>query len=306
MLLSISSSFFFYHLQLGRRIESMVLPLELLQHIRSSDFTTEREYEAWQRRNLKVLEAGLLIHPHFPLDKSLTAPQRLCHILHAASQKPIDTGKHSESMRVLSSLVTSLAFRSSDGSASDICHWADGIPLNLHLYKILIKACFDVNDETSVVEEVDNVLDQVKKTWLILGIDQVFHNLCFFWVLFHQYVTTGETENDLIFAVNRLILEVVEDAKTIHASEYAKILSSTLRLVLDWAEKKLSQYHEFFYRVNIDVMQSVLSLGVSAARMLVDISHEYGKQREEVDMACSRVDAYIRSSVRNTFSQASI
>lgn len=287
----------------------MVLPLELLQHLRSSDFTTEREYEAWQRRNLKVLEAGLLVHPHFPLDKSLTAPQRLRQILHAASQKPIDAGKHSESMRVLSNLVSSLAFRSTDGSASDICHWADGIPLNLHLYKILIESCFDLNDGTSVVEEVDDVLDQVKKTWLILGIDQLFHNLCFFWVLFHQYVVTGETENNLIFAVDHLILELVEDAKrpkTIHASIYMKMLSSTLRLVLDWAEKKLSQYHEFFYRVNIDVMKSVVSLGVTAARTLVDIAHEYGKQRKEVDVACSRVDAYIRSSVRSTFSQASI
>ncbi|KAH6798599.1 elongation factor Ts [Perilla frutescens var. frutescens] len=289
--------------QLGRRIESMVLPLELLQHFRSSDFTSEQEYEAWQRRNLKILEAGLLIHPHLPLDKSLTAPQRLQHILHSASEKPIDMGKHSESMQALCNVVTSLACRSFDGSTSDICHWADGIPLNLHLYRILIEACFDVNDETSVVEEVDDVLDQVKKTWVILGIDQVFHNLCFLWVLLHQYIATGETENDLLFAADHMMVEVVKDANSIHDPEHLKISTSTLSLILDWAEKKLSQYHNFFYRVNIDVMQSVLSLGVSAARILVDISHEYGKKRKEVDVACSRVDAYIRSSARNTFSQ---
>ncbi|XP_057806702.1 protein unc-13 homolog [Salvia miltiorrhiza] len=289
--------------QLGRRIESMVLPLELLQHFRSSDFSSEREYEAWQRRNLKILEAGLLIHPHVPLDKSLTAPQRLRHILHAASEKPIDTDKHSESMLVLCNVVTSLACRSFDGSTSDICHWADGIPLNLHLYKILIEACFDVNDEASVVEEVDDVLDQVKKTWVILGIDQVFHNLCFLWVLFHQYIATGETENDLLFAVDHMMVEVVKDADLAYDPKYSKILSSTLSLILDWADKRLSQYHEFFHRVNIDVMQSVLTIGVSAARVLMDISREYDKKRKEVDVACSRVDAYIRSSVRNTFSQ---
>lgn len=284
----------------------MVLPLELLQHFRLSDFTSEREYEAWQRRNLKILEAGLLVHPHLPLDKSLTAPQRLRHILHAASEKPIETGKHSESMLVLSNVVTSLACRSFDGSTSDICHWADGIPLNLHLYKILLEACFDVNDETSVVEEVDDVLDQVKKTWVILGIDQVFHNLCFMWLLFHQYISTGETENDLLFAVDRMMEEVVKDANLTSDTKYSKILCSTLSLMLDWAEKRLSRYHEFFHRVNMDVMHSILTIGVSAARLLVDRSHEYGKKTKEVDVACSRVDAYIRSSVCNTFSQASI
>lgn len=284
----------------------MVLPLELLQHFRSSDFTGEREYDAWQKRNLKILEAGLLFHPHLPPDKSQTAPQRLLQILHAASEKPIETGKHSESMHILRSVVTSLACRSFDGSASDICHWADGIPLNLHLYKILLEACFDVNDETSVIEEVDEVLDQIKKTWVILGINQVFHNLCFFWVLFHQYIATRETEDDLLFAADHMMVEVEKDANSTHDPEYSKILSLMLSLILDWAEKMLLRYHDIFYRVNIDVMQSVLSLGVSAARILVDISHEDGKKRKEVDVACSRVDAYIRSSLRNAFSQASM
>lgn len=289
--------------QLGRRIESMVLPLELLKHMRSSDFPSEREFEAWQRRNLKILEAGLLIHPQLPLDKSLTAAQRLRHILHAASGKPIDTGKHSESMNVLSNIVTSLACRSFDGSTSDICHWADGIPINLHLYKILLEACFDVNDETSIVEEVDDVLDQVKKAWVILGIDQVFHNLCFLWVLFHHYIATGETENDLLLATEHMMVEVVKDANSTHDLEHSKILNSILCLILDWAEKRLSRYHDFFYRANIDVMQCVLSLGVSAASILVDSPLEYGKKRKEVDVACIRVDAYIRSSVCNIFSQ---
>lgn len=292
--------------QLGKRIESMVLPLELLQHIRSSDFTNEREYYTFQKRNLKLLEAGLLFHPHLPLDNSETAPQRLRQILQATSDKPLETEKHSESMRTLHNVVTSLASRSFDGSISDICHWADGIPLNLHLYRILLEACFDVNDEASVIEEIDEVLEQIKKTWVILGMDQVFHNLCFLWVLFTQYLATGETENDLLCAADHMMLELVNDANSTRDPEYLKILMSTVKLILDWAEKILHRYHDVFYRVNIDVMQIVLSLGVSAARLLVDISHGDGKKRKEVDVAWSRVDEYIRLSVRNAFSQASL
>ncbi|KAL2229011.1 UNVERIFIED_CONTAM: Protein unc-13 [Sesamum indicum] len=288
--------------QLGRRTESMVLPLELLHHFRSSDFTSREEYEAWQRKTLKIFEAGLLVHPYLPHDKSETDAQRLQQILQTASEKPIETGKFSESMHILSDVVTSLACRSFDGSVSSICHWADGIPLNLHLYRILLEACFDLNDETSLIEEVDEVLEQVKKAWSILGINQEFHNLCFLWVLFHQYVATGEIEDDLLLAADRMMVEVEKDANSTHDPEYSKILNSTLSLMLDWAEKRLRQYHDIFYRGNIELMQSVLSLGASAAKIL-DVSHEYGKKRNELDVTCSRVDAYIRSSVRSAFSQ---
>ncbi|KRY02714.1 hypothetical protein T12_7690, partial [Trichinella patagoniensis] len=37
--------------QLGRRIESIVLPLELLQQFKASDFADLQEYEAWRSRN---------------------------------------------------------------------------------------------------------------------------------------------------------------------------------------------------------------------------------------------------------------
>ncbi|KAL7093654.1 hypothetical protein ACP275_11G052500 [Erythranthe tilingii] len=284
--------------QLGRRIESMVLPLELLQHLKPSDFTTQLEYDACQKRILKILEAGLLVHPHLPLDNSQTAPQRLRQILHTASGKPIEIGKQSESMNILRNVVTSLACRSFDGSMSDTCHWADGVPLNLHLYRILLQACFDVNDESSVIDEVDEVLDQIKKTWVVLGINQVFHNLCFLWVLFNQYISTGEIEDDLVFATEKMLVEVEKDANSTNDPAYSKILCSTLSLVLDWAEKMLQRYHETFYRGNLDLMRCVLSLGISAAQIL-----DSGKKNKELDVACSRVDTYIRSSLRSAFSQ---
>ncbi|KAL2479849.1 Protein of unknown function (DUF810) [Abeliophyllum distichum] len=290
--------------QLGRRIESVVLPLELLQHFRSSDFPGQREYETWQRRILKILEVGLLLNPHMPLAKTEVAPQQLRKIIRGAADKPIETGRHSEPMQVLRNVVMSLACRSFDGSVPDICHWADGIPLNLRLYQILLESCFDVNDEASVVEEVDEVLELIKKTWVILGINQILHNLCFFWVLFCRYITTGQLEDDLLFASDNMLLEVEKDAKVTKDPAYSKILSSILSYVLGWAEKRLLSYHDSFYRGNIDIMQSVLSLGASAAKILAeDVSHEYRSKRKEVDVAYGQVDTYIRSSVQNAFSQ---
>ncbi|KAL3532512.1 hypothetical protein ACH5RR_006033 [Cinchona calisaya] len=289
--------------QLGRRIELMVLPLELLQQFKSSDFPSQLEYEAWQKRNLKILEAGLLLHPHLPLDKTDSSAQQLRQIIREASEKPMENGKHSQSIQVLRNAVMSLASRSFDGSSTGMCHWADGIPLNLHLYQILLEACFEVNDETAVIDEVDEVLELIKRTWVILGINQNLHHLCLAWVLFCRYIATGQVGNDLLFATNSLLLEVEKDEGTKDPA-YWRILNSTLSLILGWAEKRLLAYHDNFYRGNIDIMENVLSVGISAARVLVDDgSHENQRKGKEVAIACGRVDSYIRSSLQHAFSQ---
>lgn len=291
--------------QVGRRIESMVLPLELLQQFKSSDFTDQEEYEAWQKRNLKILEAGLLLHPHVMLEKSNTASQRLWQIIHGALDRPLETGRNNESMQILRNAVMSLASRSSDGSLAESCHWADGSPLNLRLYEILLEALFDNNDETSIIEEVDELMELIKKTWVILGINQMLHNLCFTWVLFNRFVATGQVENDLLYAADSQLAEVAKDAKTSKDPAFAKILNSTLSSILSWAEKRLLAYHDTFDAGNIDTMQSIVSLGVSAAKILVeDISNEYRRKRKgEVDVARNRIDTYIRSSIRTAFAQ---
>ncbi|XP_065024068.1 protein unc-13 homolog [Musa acuminata AAA Group] len=291
---------------LGKRMESMVLPLEFLQQFKASDFPDQQEYKDWQARNLKVLEAGLLLHPLLPLDKSDAASQKLHQIMHGASDGPIETGKNSESMQILRSAVTSLAYRLLDGIGSDACHWADGFPLNLHLYQMLLEACFNnSSEEGSTVDEFDEVLELIKKTWAILGINQMFHNLCFTWTLFLRFVTTGEVEVGLLIAADAQLTEVASDAKATQDPTYSKILSSTLSYIMDWTEKKLFAYHDMFNSSNIELMETVVSFGVTAAKILVeDFSTEYHrKRREETDVARSRIDAYIRSSLRAAFAQ---
>ncbi|KAL0311951.1 UNVERIFIED_CONTAM: protein unc-13 [Sesamum radiatum] len=64
-------------------------------------------------------------------------------------------------------------------------------------------------------------------------------------------------------------------------SSLFKILSSTLTAMLGWAEKRLLAYHETFDSGNIDSMQSIVSVGVLAAKILVeDISNEYRRRRK--------------------------
>ncbi|KAH1067656.1 hypothetical protein J1N35_032643 [Gossypium stocksii] len=290
--------------QLGKRIESIVLPVEMLQQLKPSDFLNQWEYEAWQRRNLKLLEAGLLLHPLLPLDKTDTAAQQLRQIICGALEKPLETGENNELMQALRSIALSLACRTFDGSVSETSHWADGFPLNLRIYRMLLEACFDVNDETSVIEEVDEVLELVKKTWVVLGMNQMLHDLCFLWILFNRYVVTGQVESDLLFAANNLLMEVEKDAKAMTDPDYSKIISSTLGTILGWAEKRLLAYHNYFHSDNTETMECVVSLAVLSAKIMVeDTSHEYHRKRKEIDLARERVDNYIRSSLRVAFVQ---
>lgn len=294
--------------QMGRRSETIILPLELLRQLKPSEFNDAHEYHEWQRRHLRVLELGLLTHPSIPLDRSNSSAQKLKEIIRAGELKPIDTGKNSETLRILCNSVVTLSWRTSNGSPTDICHWVDGFPINLHLYISLLQACFDTKDETMVIEEVDEILDLMKKTWTTLGINRLIHNVCFTWVLFQQFVITGQIEQDLLGAALTLLSDVACDAKkSTDDAPYFKILSSALTSMQSWAERWLLDYHESFKKGPAGLIENVLPLALSAAKIL-----DGGQgvtsclSEEQLDSIYGRVDAYIRSSARNAFAKVTM
>ena len=186
-------------LQVGKKAETIILPLELLRQLKLADFTDSDEHHQWQRRQLKLLEEGLILHPSLPLDRLNASVLRFREIMQAADARAIDTGKASDTMRALCDAVLALAWRSAPGAGppGEACHWADGYPLNVLLYCSLLQAIFDLRESTVVLDEVDELLELIKKTWPTLGINRAVHNACFAWVFFRQYVITGQAEPDL-------------------------------------------------------------------------------------------------------------
>jgi hypothetical protein len=295
---------------MGRRAETIILPLELLRHLKPSEFNDSQEYHLWQKRQLKILEAGLLLHPSIPLDKSNTFAMRLRDIIRASDTKSIDTGKNSDTMRTLCNSVVSLSWRSANGAPTDICHWADGFPLNIHIYIVLLQSIFDIRDETLVLDEVDELLELMKKTWSTLGITRPIHNLCFTWVLFQQYIVTAQIEVDLLCASHTMLADVANDAKRPDREAiYVKILSSVLNSMQGWAERRLLNYHDYFQKGNVGQVENLLPVVLSASKILghdVTLTEGAGKEEGEVtlvDSSGDRVDYYIRSSVKNAFAK---
>ncbi|KAG8373198.1 hypothetical protein BUALT_Bualt12G0146100 [Buddleja alternifolia] len=296
--------------QMGRRAETIILPLELLRHLKPSEFNNPNEYHLWQKRQLKILEAGLLLHPSIPLEKSDPSTTKFRDIINSSETKAIDTSKNSSTMRTLCNCIVSLAWRSPNGGTTDVCHWADGYPLNAHIYTSLLSSIFDIKDETLVLDEIDELLELMKKTWSMLGVNRSIHNLCFTWVLFEQYVSTGQVEQDLLGASLAMLTEVAVDAKKVDREPiYVKMLASVLRAMKKWCEKRLLDYHGKFHRGNVGVMEHVLPLLFSATRILeedvpcyVSVQHEKGEVGDEVTVN-NRVHHYIRSSLRNAFAK---
>ncbi|CAI9776015.1 unnamed protein product [Fraxinus pennsylvanica] len=295
--------------QMGRRAETIILPLELLRHLKPSEFNDSHEYHLWQKRQLKILDAGLLIQPAIPIDKSNKFATKLRDIIQASEMKAIDTGKNSETMKSLCNCVMSLAWRSPDGSPTDVCHWADGYPLNVHVYIALLYSIFDIKDETLVVDEVDELLELMKKTWSTLGINRSIHNLCFTWVLFEQYIMTEQMESDLLSASLAMLTEVANDAKKVDREPmYVKMLASVLTEMKRWLEQRLLDYHGNFERGSVGIMENILPLVFLATKILEDVPgyiSEAQLEKGEVtkDSDGNRIDRYIRSSLRNAFAK---
>ncbi|KAH0739808.1 hypothetical protein KY290_038513 [Solanum tuberosum] len=298
--------------QMGRRAETIILPLELLRHLKPSEFNDSHEYHQWQKRQFRILEAGLLLYPSLPVEKSNTFAKRFREIIRSAETKAIDTGKNSETMRALCNSVVSLAWRTSDGSATDICHWADGFPLNIHIYTALLSSVFDLKDDTMVLDEVDELLELMKKTWVILGVNKSIHNLCFTWVLFEQYIVTGQVEPDLLgAAMIMLSTEVATDAKKVDMEPfYVKMLANVLISMREWSEKRLVNYHDSFNRGSAGLLENNLPLFFAAMKILEEdvpgyTSDVFEKRYElaEDDSDGNKVCYFIRSSMRDAFAK---
>ncbi|KAE8704748.1 hypothetical protein F3Y22_tig00110443pilonHSYRG00041 [Hibiscus syriacus] len=291
--------------QAGKRSETIILPLELLRYLKPSEFSDAHEYHLWQKRQLKILEAGLIQYPSIPIDKANSFMIRLRNIIRSGESKPIDMGKNSDTMRTLCNCIVSLCWRSNNGTPTTSCHWADGYPLNVHIYTTLLRSIFSIRDETLVLDEVDELLELMKKTWSTLGLNKPMHNACFAWVLFEQYVVTNQMEPDLLRAAYIMLLEVENDARKLHNRDetYVKMLSSMLVAIQNWAEKKLLNYHEYFNRGNIGGTENLLPMALMSTKILVECIKKTEGDVSGVDSTRARFEHYIRSSLKKAFAK---
>ena len=126
--------------------------------------------------------------------------------------------------------------------------------------------------------------------------------------MFQQYVGTSLSEPDLLCAAHTILAELANDAKKPDREAiYVRMLASVLASMQGRAEKRLLRYHDNFHRGTVGQIENLLPLALLALKILgeyVSITEgglERGATKVVMDSTGDRVDHYIRSSVKNAF-----
>ncbi|BBN07882.1 hypothetical protein MPTK1_4g07000 [Marchantia polymorpha subsp. ruderalis] len=304
----------------GRRMDSMLLPLELLCAVPTSQFLDRKFHSRWRKRQISLIEEGLLHHPYVPLspsDRTSAELRVLINKLEEAETLPSPAGpaQHAEALRSLRGVGLALAERVGRGDhTGEVCHWADGYHLNVRLYAKLLGSVFDVLDEGQLVEEVEEILELLKSTWRVLGITQTVHDTCYTWVLFRQYIMTGEEA--LLQHATQQMKKIASDAQrsaqeraymrslrcTVEDGDTHKEMSyvqSVLVPIKQWADKQLEDYHSKFGD-DAKKMEAIVTVAMVSGRLIADEQEQSGAIRNsgETTAVAKQAEGYIHSSLK--------
>ncbi|OMO87254.1 hypothetical protein COLO4_20721 [Corchorus olitorius] len=307
--------------KVGKRMDTLLIPLELLSCISRTEFSDKKTYIKWQKRQLNMLAEGLINHPAVGFGESGRKASEFRILLAKIEESeafPPSTGEvqRTESLRSLRDIAIPLAERPARGDLTgEVCHWADGYHLNVRLYEKLLLSVFDVLDEGKLTEEVEEILELLKSTWRVLGITETIHYTCYAWILFRQYVITSE-QGILRHAIDQLKKIPLKEQrgpqerlhlKSLHVrvdgedgSHDVSFLQSFLSPIHKWADKQLGDYHLNFSEGSA-VMEDIVTVAMIVRRLLLEES-DIAVQSSTVSDR-DQIELYISSSIKNSFAR---
>ncbi|OVA19124.1 Protein of unknown function DUF810 [Macleaya cordata] len=307
--------------KVGKRMDTLLVPLELLCCISRTEFSDKRTYLRWQKRQLNMLEEGLINHPAVGFGESGRKASDLRILLRKIEESeslPPTSGElqRTECLRSLREVTIPLVERPARGDLTgEVCHWADGYHLNIWLYEKLLFSVFDMLDEGKLTEEVEEILELLKSTWRILGITETIHYTCYAWVLFRQFVITGESEI-LKHAIGQLkkiplkeqrgpqerlhLKSLRSKLETEEGFQDLTFLQSLLSPIQRWVDKQLGDYHLHFAEGSA-TLEEIVTVAMSARRILLEDSELAMHSTSVTDK--DQIESYISSSIRNAFAR---
>lgn len=314
--------------RVSKRMDTLLVPLELLCCISQAEFSDKRSYLRWQKRQIKILEEGLLNHPAFGLKASEGMEVEFRALLvkiEEAEGLPSSVGsaQRAEALRALRRVALELVGRPTRVDVSgEICHWADGYHLNVQLYEKLLCSVFDILDEGKLLEEAEGILELLKSTWRILGITQTVHDTCYTWVLFRQFVMTGESA--LLQHATLQMKKIASDGeRSTQERAYIKslfcsvenadghqeltFLQSVLLPIKKWSDKQLRDYHLMSSEESCNV-EGIATAAMVARRLMADECDGTGMVRRtstaKVAADAKQIEDYVISSINAAYERA--
>ncbi|PIA60119.1 hypothetical protein AQUCO_00400782v1 [Aquilegia coerulea] len=305
--------------KVGKRMDTLLVPLELLSCISRTEFSDKKAYLRWQKRQLNMLEEGLINHPAVGFGESGRKANEFRILLlkiEESESLPSSSGElqRTECLRSLREIAVPLAERPVRGDLTgEVCHWADGYHLNVKLYEKLLFSVFDILDEGKLTEEVEEIHELLTSTWKILGISETMHYTCYAWVLFRQFVITGE-RGLLHHAIEQLKKIPLKEQRGQQERLQLKNLSSKVAVeegfedftflqsflipIQRWAAKRLGDYHLHFAEGSA-TMKEIVTVAMVTRRLLLE-EPQFATQLAIVTDE-DQIESYISSSIKNAF-----
>ncbi|KAL5994785.1 hypothetical protein ACLOJK_024840 [Asimina triloba] len=324
----------------GKRMDTLLVPLELLSCVSRTEFSDKKAYLRWQKRQLNMLEEGLLNHPAVGFAESGLKANDLRVLLRTIEESellPSSAGEiqRTECLRSLREITISLAERPARNDLTgEVCHWADGYHLNVRLYEKLLLSLFDMVDEGKLGAEAEEILELLKSTWRILGITETIHDTCYAFVLFRQvkflhmvfvleilFVSGTGEQRMLQYAVNQMKKIPLKEQRgpqerlhlkslccSVEGSRDCTFMQSFLLPIQKWADKQLGDYHLHFVEGSA-MMEGIVTVAMVSGRLLLEESGQGTVSRfiQAIQSIAARdreqIEAYISSSIKSAFSR---
>ncbi|CAH2071252.1 unnamed protein product [Thlaspi arvense] len=308
-------------LRTGEQIDLPQLALGLLVGIFKSDFPSEKLYMNWKTRQANLLEEALCFSPS--LEKNERATMRKC-LATIRDSKEWDVVMSSSlridvlsSIRHVSSKLSSLPGRC--GIEEETYYWTAIYHLNIRLYEKLLFGVFDILDEGQLVEDASSMLFHMKSIWSTLGITENLHNAIYGWVLFQQFVCTGEPS--LLGSAIQELQKVTSTEKgnpredlylshlvcarqTVGTDIHLGLVKAIFTSVSAWCDDKLQDYHLHFGKKPRE-FGMLVSLASTVGLPPADCTRtELIKLDSLSDDVGDKIQSYVQNSIKGACARA--
>nr|XP_019709284.1 protein unc-13 homolog isoform X4 [Elaeis guineensis] len=264
-----------------------LISLELLGAISRSDVPTERSYKQWHKRQANILEELLMISVDLVSDVHATLGMLLSKLRNieewVLNTSPDGRAEILTAIKRYASKFSNMPRKF--GIRNETYYWTRSFHFNINLYEKLLCSIFDVLEDGQILEEAEEIIAFLKLTWSTLGIIQKVHDALYAWVLFRQFVRTGEGRllKYAVVEVQKVVSgkdgEGIEEAYMsslicsveAHGSKrFLNLVDAVLFDINKWCHNQLEDYHLHFSQDKLATLESILTLAILCGSHFAD------------------------------------
>ncbi|XP_020581902.1 uncharacterized protein LOC110025575 isoform X2 [Phalaenopsis equestris] len=294
------------------------ISVELLGSLSISDFPTERVYTQWQRRQVDILEELLTDPTNSVASEQQMLSYLLSNIRNLEEWANLSHEVRTDTLDWIGKFISRMCSMPEKLGVSDVAYyWTGSYYFTVKLYEKLLYSVFDILEDGQIVEEAEEILGVLRMSWSMLGVTQMMHDALYGWVLFQQFVRTGDflLLKYTIVEVQRMLsnkhgaseVSCVNIVCSVEVYGYRRdlnLVDAVLFNIYLWCSTQLEDYHLNFSLGDSQIFEGILTLAIiSAKRFSNDIaepSDTYPEAETENGVTFKLIRVFIARSIQAT------